>query len=227
MNLLALDTATEACSVALQTDDGVYHRWAEAPREHGDRVLAMIDAVLAEAAIARADIDLLVFGRGPGAFTGVRIATGLIQGIASGLDRPVVGVSTLVALAQGVHRRHGHEHVLAALDARMGEVYWGACALDDDGVMTPQGEECVVAPASVPLPPGNTSWVGAGTGWQQYPEVLCQRIDMDAGSNLGRTLPEARDLLPAAARAWQNGEAVVAAEALPVYLRDRVATPSR
>lgn len=226
MRLLAIDTATEACSVAVQTPQGVFARWIEAPREHGDRVLGMVDEVLGEAGIAAADLDCIAFGRGPGAFTGVRIATALVQGMAAALDRPVVPVSTLAAIAQGVHRRTSHQRVLAALDARMGEVYWGACVLDEGGVMRTADEECVAAPSAVPLPaaPG---WVGAGTGWSRYEEILTERIADALETCLGHALPVARDLLPAAAAAFGAGEAVPAEQALPVYLRDRVAERPR
>jgi tRNA threonylcarbamoyladenosine biosynthesis protein TsaB len=226
MRLLAIDTATEACSVAVETPQGVFERWIEAPREHGDRVLAMVDEVLGEAGIAAADLDVIAFGRGPGAFTGVRIATALIQGMAAALDRPVVPVSTLAAIAQGVHRRTGHRQVLAALDARMGEVYWGAWVLDEDGVMRATDEECVAAPTAVPLPAG-FGWVGAGTGWSRYEDILTERIGDALETCLGHALPAARDLLPAAAAAFRAGEAVPAEQALPVYLRDRVAERPR
>lgn len=226
MRLLAIDTATEACSVALQTPQGVFEQWIEAPREHGDRVLGMVDAVLEEAGIVAADLDCIAFGRGPGAFTGVRIATALVQGMAAALDRPVVPVSTLAAIAQGVYRRTGHQRVLAALDARMGEVYWGACVLDDGAVMRVIDEECVVAPAAVPLPSGS-EWVGAGTGWSSYEAILTERIGDALATSLGHALPAARDLLPAATAAYAAGEAVQAERALPVYLRDRVAERPR
>lgn len=226
MRLLAIDTATEACSVAVQTPRGVFEQWIEAPREHGDRVLGMVDAVLDEAGVVAADLDCIAFGRGPGAFTGVRIATALVQGMAAALDRPVVPVSTLAAIAQGVYRRTGHRRVLAALDARMGEVYWGACVLDDGGVMRVTEEECVVTPSAVPLPHGS-EWAGAGTGWSRYEDILTARIGAALATSLGHELPAARDLLPAAAAAYATGEAVSAEQALPVYLRDRVAERPR
>lgn len=226
MRLLALDTATEACSVALADGDAIHERWVEAPREHGDRLFAMIEAVLADAGLGATELDALAFGRGPGAFTGVRIATGVAQGIAAGLELAVLRVSTLAALAQGVYRRHGHARVLAALDARMGEVYWGAYALDDAGVMRALAEECVAPPDAVPVPAGD-GWYGAGTGWARYPQALARRAGPALAGDLGRALPAARDLLPAAAADFMAGLAVPPAEALPVYLRDRVADKPR
>ncbi len=226
MNLLALDTATEACSVALAAGEAVHMRAVEAPREHGDRLLAMVDELLAEAGLGPADLDLLAFGRGPGAFTGVRIAVGAVQGIAFVRALPVVGVSTLTALAQGVRRRHGHERVAAAIDARMGEVYWGGFVADEEGLMQPAIEEAVAAPGEVQRPPG-TGWYGVGTGWETYAAALSERMGDALAADLGRALPQAQDMLAPARAAHARGEAVEAAEALPVYLRDRVADKPR
>lgn len=226
MRLLALDTATEACSVALAVGDAVCARWVEAPREHGERLLGMIDAVLAEAGIGAGDLDALAFGRGPGAFTGVRIAAAAVQGIAYGLERPVVPVSTLATLAQGTARAHGVDAVIAAIDARMGEVYWGAYRADAAGTMAPVLEEGVADPDAVEWPAGD-DWYGAGTGWARYGERLERAAGGRLVANLGRALPDARDMLVLARAAWERGEAVDAAHALPVYLRDRVADKPR
>ena len=152
MNVLALETATDACSVALAAGEDLYSRQSTEPRIHARRVLAMVDECLAEAGQRPADVDLLVFGRGPGSFTGVRIATGVVQGLSLGAGLPVVPVSTLAALAQGTIRQQGARAVLAALDARMQEVYWGAFRCDDNGLVDPLGGEAVCAPQRVPLP---------------------------------------------------------------------------
>nr|VFJ43097.1 MAG: tRNA threonylcarbamoyl adenosine modification protein YeaZ [Candidatus Kentron sp. FM] len=133
MKILAIDTATDACSVALHLD-GDYREIHElAPRRHAEILLPRIRTLLSEAALSLRDLDALAFGRGPGAFTGVRIATGVIQGLAFGADLPVVPISSLHALAQGAWRERGEGNVLAAFDARMGEVYWGAYRLDAAG----------------------------------------------------------------------------------------------
>lgn len=226
MKLLALDTATEACSAALAVDERISARAVEAPREHGDRILAMVDELLAEAGVAVAELDALAYGRGPGAFTGVRIGVGVSQGIAFAHELPLVGVSTLAALAQGAYRRHGTERVAAAIDARMGEVYWGAFALNDARLMEPVVAEAVAPPEAIELPPG-TGWHGVGSGWETYPEALAARMGTALTSDLGRALPDARDMLALARAAFARGEAVAAAEALPVYLRDRVADKPR
>jgi tRNA threonylcarbamoyladenosine biosynthesis protein TsaB len=123
--LLALDTATEACSVAVLHDGRVHSHYEVIPRLHAQRLLPMIKQIMAEAGAPLSAIDAIAFGRGPGAFTGVRIAIGVVQGLAFGLDRPVLPVSNLAVLAQGAYRLHGARQVAAAIDARMDEVYWG------------------------------------------------------------------------------------------------------
>ncbi|MFF7706877.1 tRNA (adenosine(37)-N6)-threonylcarbamoyltransferase complex dimerization subunit type 1 TsaB [Pseudomonas sp. NPDC007930] len=216
--LLALDTATEACSVALLHGGRVLSHYEVAPRLHAQKLLPMIQRLVAEAGIGLSAVDAIAFGRGPGAFTGVRIAIGVVQGLAFGLDRPVLPTSNLAALAQGAWRVHGVRQVAAAIDARMDEVYWG-CYAEQAGEMRLQGLEAVLPPGAVSLPAAG-EWFGAGTGWG-YAERLAARVQAcDA-----QALPHAEDVLALAGFAWARGEAVVADEALPVYLRDNVATP--
>jgi len=166
MNLLAIDTATEGCSAALLNDGSIRFDYLETARDHSRLILKMIDTLLAEAGIKPGQLDGLAFGRGPGSFTGVRIATGVVQGIAFAIDRPVVAISDLAAIAQRSCRENGHTRVLAAIDARMGEVYWAAYLRGDDGMMRACLDECVSAPESVPLPRTRIegAWVGAGSG---------------------------------------------------------------
>src|SRR5690554_5815499 len=132
--LLALDTATEACSAALLHEGRVFHCAEVVPREHAQRLLPMIESLLQQAQIQLEQVDALVFGRGPGAFTGVRIATGMVQGLAFATGKPVIGISNLAALAQRAYREHGATQVCAAIDARMDEVYWG-CYQAVEGIM--------------------------------------------------------------------------------------------
>jgi len=222
MKLLAIETAAEACSAALYVDGGVCERFAIAPQRQSELILPMMDELLAEAGLRVTDLDALAFGRGPGSFTGVRIATGVVQGAAFAADIPVVPVSTLAALAQGHLRTTGHGRVLAAFDARMNEVYWAACTRDAAGVMRATGVERIVPPVDVPLPEGG-DWHGVGSGWGAYSVVLLERladrvttIDADAQCH-------AQDIARIAAVDFAAGRAVPAAQALPVYLRDRVA----
>ena len=218
--LLAVDTSSDACSVALSVGEHVFERHEVAPRAHTRLVLPMVRSLLEEAGMELADIDAFVMGRGPGAFTGVRIAVGVVQGLAFSVARPVVPVSSLAMMAQGVIEADADvSHVAVAFDARMGEVYWGTYVRGDDDTAVVKGDEAVLAPDAVALPEAGP-WLGAGSGFAVYPEALTQRL------GFARTLP---DLMPRAVhalalgrRAWLNDEAVEAADAQPVYLRDRV-----
>ncbi|MCR8722048.1 tRNA (adenosine(37)-N6)-threonylcarbamoyltransferase complex dimerization subunit type 1 TsaB, partial [Pseudomonas syringae] len=163
--LLALDTATEACSVALLHDGKVLSHYEVIPRLHAQRLLPMIKELLAEAGVAMSALDAIAFGRGPGAFTGVRIAIGVVQGLAFALERPVLPVSNLAVLAQRAFREHGVSQVASAIDARMDEVYWG-CYRETAGEMRLLGNEAVMAPELATLPvDASGQWFGSGTGW--------------------------------------------------------------
>lgn len=218
--LLALDTATEACSVALLHDGKVLSHYEVIPRLHAQRLLPMIKAIMAEAGLGMSALDAIAFGRGPGAFTGVRIAIGVVQGLAFGLERPVLPVSNLAGLAQRALREHDAHQVAAAIDARMDEVYWG-CYREVAGEMRLFGAEAVLPPEQVALPSdASGNWFGAGTGWGYAERLPVKVVAHDASM-----LPHAQDLLSLATFAWQRGEAIIADDAQPVYLRDKVATP--
>jgi tRNA threonylcarbamoyladenosine biosynthesis protein TsaB len=197
-------------------------RYQVQPRAHSELILSMMDRLLAEAGIALGSVDALAFGCGPGSFTGVRIATGVIQGAALGADLPVVPVSTLAALAHRYYRHTGAAQVLPAYDARVKEVYWAAYRVYGLGEAELVGEEQVSPPEelAVPQSPG---WHGVGTGWGTYREVLQRRL----GGVLERVdsslLCSARDVAQLGATGFQAGRAVDAAHALPVYLRNKVA----
>lgn len=219
--LLALDTATEACSVALLHEGQVYSRYQVAPRLHAKLLLPMIDEVLAEAGIKLDAVEAIAFGRGPGAFTGIRIAIGVVQGLAYALDKPVLAISDLAVIAQRAYREQGATQVAVAIDARMDEVYYGCYTLDN-GEMRLLGEEAVLAPELAALPrAAQAAWLGAGTGWGAYAE----RMPWAPAQLMPELLPSAIDLLSLAQLAWARGEAVPAEMAQPVYLRDKVATP--
>lgn len=225
MKLLAFETATEACSVALWVDGRVRERFEVAPRRHAELALPWADALLAEAGIARAQLDVLAVSRGPGAFTGVRLGISLVQGIALALDRPVVAVSTLAVLAAGARSRwSGCHHVLASIDARMGEVYAGAFALGEAGV-APLGPESVGPATSLALPGAadGETWHGIGTGFAAGEGALAaylagRLVAVDAGA-----LPHATDLATLAAAEAARGELLAAERIEPAYLRDQVA----
>jgi tRNA threonylcarbamoyladenosine biosynthesis protein TsaB len=221
--LLALDTATEACSVALLHDGRVLSHYEVIPRMHAQRLLPMIQQLLGEAGIALSAVDGIAFGRGPGAFTGVRIAVGVVQGLGFALNRPVMPISDLAVIAQRAYREHGAHQVATAIDARMDEVYWG-CYRAEQGEMRLAGSEAVLAPEQVSLPrDASGDWFAAGTGWGTH----AARLPLQPVGMAENLLPHAEDLLTLAGFAWARGEAVDADQAQPVYLRDNVATPKK
>lgn len=221
MKILAIDTSGEACSVSLLIDAELRQCLEREPRRHGELVLGMMDGLLARAGIDLTQLDALAFGCGPGSFTGVRIATSVAQGVAFGADLPVIPVSTLAALAQGHFRSSGASRVLAAFDARMGEVYWGAFRVGDGDLMQPMGEEEVASPEEVSLPV-DSGWSGIGSGWDVYADVLQVRLGPRLSSIVPDTIVESRDVAMLAAAELAGGRCVSAEHALPVYLRERV-----
>lgn len=221
MKLLAIDTSEDACSAALSIDDAVSERFELAPRRHSELILPMMEDLLVAAGLGLAELDALAFARGPGSFTGVRIAASIIQGSALGAGLPVVPVSSLQALAQGARRQCGATRVLSALDARMHEVYWGAYRVDAGGIMRPLIDETVCAPSRVPVPDGD-GWTAVGSGWKPYAEALGSRCVVE-GVLQGDALVHAQDVAVVARALFAEGVAVKAEQALPVYLRNEVA----
>jgi tRNA threonylcarbamoyladenosine biosynthesis protein TsaB len=193
-----------------------------APRRHTDLILPMVAELLGEAGITLRELDGLAFGRGPGAFTGVRIACGIIQGFALAADLPVALISSLQALAQGVYRELGQTKVLAAFDARMGEVYWGGFQIGAGNLLGPVVAECVCVPARVPLGQRD-GWFGAGSGWGVHREALEQRFASRLVGIDPVRYPHSLDVALLGVEALRQGEVVCAAEALPVYLREEIA----
>ncbi|WP_445374611.1 tRNA (adenosine(37)-N6)-threonylcarbamoyltransferase complex dimerization subunit type 1 TsaB [Photorhabdus tasmaniensis] len=219
--ILAIDTATEACSVALWNDGAVLAQFEISPREHTQRILPMVQSVLAEAEVSLQQLNALAFGRGPGSFTGVRIGVGIAQGLALGAELPVIGVSTLNMMAQGVFRLTGATQVLTAIDARMGEIYWGQYVRDQEGKWLGSETEAVLRPeqAKAIMDSFHGEWAIAGTGWQTYPQLMESHLTL---TDSDITLPHAEDMLPLAVQMWQNGEVTAVEHAEPVYLRNEV-----
>ncbi|WP_257295805.1 tRNA (adenosine(37)-N6)-threonylcarbamoyltransferase complex dimerization subunit type 1 TsaB [Endozoicomonas sp. YOMI1] len=217
MKLLALDTATEACSVALNLDGEVIERFELTPRRHSRDLLPMVEAILAQAGLSLKQLDALAFGRGPGAFTGLRVATAMVQGLAFAVDLPVVPVSTLAALAQQGLREHKASKVLSAIDARMDEVYWGAFS-ESDGLMVPVAAEIVTLPEHVVVPVMEGHWFGMGTGW-----TFRNRLSATVVACQIEAWPKAHDIALLAAADFKRGKGLSAEQAMPVYLRDKVA----
>ena len=267
MKLLAFETATEACSVALWIDGEVHERFELAPRRHAELALPWADALLAEAGIARSQLDAIAVGRGPGAFTGVRLAISIAQGIALALDIPVVPISTLAVLAASLPplRRQGrageglsgedgsssaqtppppnlplpsqgeeqNQHILAAIDARMGEIYLGAFARSADGLVAALGEEVLMPPQqSIDWPrlarcdadqAAQLKWLGVGSGFSAGDGALIATLGDALDQSNASALPHASDLARLAAAAYDRGEAQAPERVEPAYLRDKVA----
>jgi tRNA threonylcarbamoyladenosine biosynthesis protein TsaB len=228
MRILALDTATQACSTALLTADGAITRELVTERGHAAHILSMVDAVLTEAGIALEEVSALAFGRGPGAFTGVRLAASVAQGLAFAAQLPVVPVSDLRALAQRAFDADTQlDHVLVCHDARMQELYWACFDRGADGLATLVGAEHVSGVGGIELPgTWRGSIGGVGQGFRVYPE-LQSSLKMSFASVQQELLPRALEIARLAWPAALAGLTVGAQEALPVYVRDNVTRASR
>lgn len=218
MKLLALETSTEACSAALWQDGSLHVRFRHAPRLQTDLLLPMVEEVLAEAGLSLSQVDVLAYSRGPGAFTGVRIAAAAVQAIAFARDLPVLPVSSLQSLAQGAWRVHGAERVLSVFDARMDEVYVGGYARVE-GLMQPVDVEHLCSPVALPAAlHGEFFAAGNGAGiYEQHLRAQCAITGIDAA-----LFPSAEDVVPLALHLQAAGGAQAPELALPVYLRDEV-----
>lgn len=225
MRLLALDTATECCSAALLIGDRLLAREAELAREHAERILPMVHELLAEAGVGLRALDAIAFGRGPGSFTGVRLAASLTQGLAFGAGLGVVPVSDLRALAQRAFDADAAlRRALVCNDARMQEVYWACFERGCDGLAAAQGPEGVAPPARVQLPYGWSDASGLGRGFTAYP-VLKSLAGVSVRSSWERLLPRAAEVARLAAPELAAGRLLGPEAAVPVYLRDDVARP--
>jgi len=221
MRLLAIDTSTEACSAALLLGEESRLRFEMTERSHAELILPMIDALLTEAGLALGDLDGLAFGRGPGAFTGLRIAAGVTQGLALGSGLPVVGISSLAAVAEQVPAGAG-EQILVCNDARMKEIYWGLYRRSDHGIDC-LGEERVSAPAALDFDPAKVRHV-AGNAIDRY-DGLRPRLEAASLRIHDRFYPRADAVARLARLEFRAGRGGGPADALPVYVRDSVARP--
>jgi len=223
MKILALDTATEACSVVLGIGERSIGRYLELERGHAEKLLPMVEELLAEGGISLSELDAIAFGRGPGGFTGVRLAASVAQGLAFGANLGVVPVSDLAAVAQRVVGLHpGARRILVVNDARMREVYWARFAAD--GTLQPVGEEHVGPATGVSLPePEGGRWVAAGRGLTVAP-ALAERCREAGASLYADLLPRADEILALARPLVTQGQILPPDQALPVYVRDHVVT---
>lgn len=221
--LLSIETSAESCSVALSIDGNTREKFEHAPRRHAELILPMVGSLLAEAELVPGQLDGIAFGRGPGSFTSLRIGIGVVQGLAWGTDLPVVPVSSLAAVAQAaVDRAKASKftHICVAMDARMQEVYTANFELDADGFVIPSSQERVCPPADVRVD-GTAGVCAAGNGFEHYPEL--EELAGKLGFFVPDCWPRAGSVSQLAARWLENNKPLPAAQAQPVYIRNRVA----
>jgi len=220
MRLLCIDTSTEACSAAVHAGGQIYARFVTEPRAHADLILDMVAAVMDEAKVPVSGLHAVAFGCGPGSFTGIRIGTSVALAIAFAHEHPVIPVSCLATLAQGAIREQAAERVVTAMDARMGEVYWGLFERQCNRAV-PIAAERVCQPNQLDiLPPGR--WFGVGSAWSCFASSLRAACGPGLDGWQAERYPEAADMVPLAAHELASGHALAARDAQPVYLRNRV-----
>ena len=219
MKILALDTTTEACSAALQSGNDIHDLYQVAPRRHAELILPMVDDLLEKAGLELAQLDCIAFARGPGAFTGVRLCTSIAQGLAFAAEVPVLGISTLATMAQGYSG--DVRTILAAIDARMGEIYWGLFQQDEKHCVQALGSEAVCKPGELEISLDSDIY-GCGTGWGKYEDILSQKTSKHLVGINPAQLPNAKDMLPLARESLEQGKSCLAKQAMPVYLRNKV-----
>ena len=216
MKLLAIETSSSACSVALLLENEVKVLHEDAPMKQAQMILPMIDKLLKSSNIKLNQLDALAFGCGPGSFTGVRIAVSVMQGFGYAAQLRLIPVSSLAALAQATYADLGWKKILAAVDARIQEVYWGAYAVNSKGLVELIGKELVCPPEQISIPEGS-DWYGAGSAWEVY-KLPFNPLQVDT-----KRLPTATGVVALAVDKYEKGQWVMAEAALPTYLRDQVA----
>ncbi len=221
MKLLAVETSTDACSAALIINGEIRERFQLAPKEHTKLILPMIDSLMSEAGLRPQNLDALAFSRGPGSFTGVRIATSVIHGIALGADLPVVGVSTLAAIAQQFFINQSEDVAFVAMDARMSEIFWAVYQRNNENYAQLLGKEAVTPAQLVEFP--DLKGVGIGSGWGVYTQDLTTCLADHVLRYEPEHLPRASAIAQLGVHGFELGLAVAVEQALPVYLRDKVA----
>jgi tRNA threonylcarbamoyladenosine biosynthesis protein TsaB len=217
LKVLAIETSTEYCSVALIAPGSVVAREERSGQRHSEVALPMVDAVLNEAGVRLVDLTGIAFGAGPGSFTGVRIACGIAQGLAFGAGLPVAPVVTLAALAEAV----GSRRVIACLDARMGEIYHAAFERRDSTLLEISAPG-LSSPETMPLPDGE-GWIGCGSGFDLYRQRLASRLGTRLADVRQGVYPHAREIARLGAAILAGGGGVPAEQAVPLYIRDKVA----
>ncbi|MBU0744228.1 MAG: tRNA (adenosine(37)-N6)-threonylcarbamoyltransferase complex dimerization subunit type 1 TsaB [Gammaproteobacteria bacterium] len=216
--ILAIDTSTDACSAALLIDNKVADRFEVAPKQHTSLILSMIDDLLVSEKLDLNQLDAISFGAGPGSFTGVRLAASIVGGLALASNIPVIGVSTLRALAQEIFVELEESKVLVVQDARMQEVYWGKYQANNDGIMQAIKPDRIIKPDEGIIL--GDDFVGVGSGFRVYADILAKNFKIPL---VAREYVQAKYLLQLAAYDFSKGLVTTADKAQPVYLREKVA----
>ncbi len=218
MNILAFDTSSSACSIALLLNEKIIERHAITPMQQAKVILPMIHELLDSENMTLQQLNAIAFGCGPGSFTGVRIAISVAQGLAYATDKPLIPVSSLAAVAQAAFQELGWKKLLVAVDARIDEVYWASYAVDSGKLVKLIGKEAVSTPDNICLP-DKGEWYGIGNAWEVYKsKIACQPKQIDANR-----LPMASAILALARSLFLQGSVVAPRDAKPVYLRNDVA----
>ncbi|ATE60215.1 tRNA (adenosine(37)-N6)-threonylcarbamoyltransferase complex dimerization subunit type 1 TsaB [Thauera sinica] len=217
MNILAIETSCETGSIALLSEGRILESELDGVAAHSEGVLPAIDWLLGEAGLAVSRLDAVAFGSGPGAFTGLRLACGVAQGLALGGGVGMVAICSLEALAA----QHAEDRIVAATDARLGEIYCCAYVRDADGVLQAVGEPSCGRPDTLPLPPGE--WFGAGSAFAVHAEALRARLAGRLSGCAPDAIPRARQVALLAARRVARGESIAPQYAAPLYVRDKIA----
>lgn len=223
--ILSIETATDACSVAIITPTKTYSLFVIEPQSHAKLLIGMINDLCAQAGVTLKDIDAFAFGSGPGSFTGVRIAASVIQGLAFGVEKPVIAVPSLQALAQQSFDINGCENIIAMLDARMQEVYWGGYKANPNNLVTTILADRLQNPDNFMVDPV-VRWVAVGTGVAAYSDLI-KRNNHNLVTDVAILYPRAQEVAKIAADLFKRGLILQPSDAVPTYIRDDVAKKSK
>ena len=220
MKLLAFDTSTAACTVALvkNNTEPCFEHHQILPMQQGRLILPTIEALLAEAGIKLNELDAIAYGCGPGSFTGIRIASSVAQGLGLGASCPLIPISSLAALAQTVYMSKQWPNLLVAVNAHMGEIYWSSYQAND-GIVQLVSKEAIASPSQVSQPTSAINWHGVGDGWRIYRDTLIKSVGVEPMAIDSEQLPMAKAILTLAINKYNNQEWVKPHDAVPVYLR--------
>jgi len=218
LKILAIDTSMDACSAALLIDDAIFSKYEYAPKQQTKRILPMLENLLSDCELALTDLNLISFANGPGGFTGARIAAAVTQGLALGANIPVLGISTLQAIAQGIYRQYNAPNVLVCLDARMQQVYWSVYQLGEKQIMEAVVPDNIYYPDHIPSI-SLQNYFATGDGWLSFGEKIKQQLQITIDKVIEDFNPHAEDIAHLAKVQFLKGHFYSAEQALPIYLK--------